>query len=43
LLIYRSLARPALRCVLGHSIAARFLVALFSSDGELKPLVQVED
>lgn len=41
LLIYRSLARPALRCFLGHSTTARFLVAVFTTDGEVQPLVSI--
>jgi hypothetical protein len=43
LVIYRSLARPALRAFLGHQTGARFLVALFTRDGELEPIVKVED
>lgn len=43
LLIYRSLARPALRCFLGHWTTARFLVAVFTPEGEVKPLVSLED
>jgi hypothetical protein len=42
LLIYRSLARPALRSVLGHQTRARFLVALFGADGKVTPLVKVD-
>ena len=43
LLVYRSLASPALRCFLGHSTSARFLVAIFTSEGDVKPLVSVEE
>ena len=42
LLIYRSLARPASRCVLGHQTSARFLVALFGRDGNVVPIVKVD-
>jgi hypothetical protein len=42
LLIYRSLARPALRSVLGHQTRARFLVALFGADGDVVPIVKVD-
>jgi len=42
LLIYRSLARPGLRAFLGHQTRARFLVALFTPEGEVEPLVKVE-
>ncbi len=40
--IYRSLGPPARRAFLGHQTAARFLVAEFSEDGELKPILTVE-
>ncbi|GAC1448671.1 MAG: hypothetical protein NVSMB9_32050 [Isosphaeraceae bacterium] len=43
LLIYRSLARPAIRAFLGHQTRARFLVGLFTSEGEVEPLVRVEE
>ena len=39
-LIYRSLAAPALRIVLGHQTKAKTLVANFTSQGELEPLLQ---
>ena len=42
LLIYRSLAPPALRSVLGHQTRARFLVALFSQEGNVTPIVKVD-
>lgn len=41
LVIYRSLAAPALRCFLGHQTSARFLIALFSPDGDLEPIVSI--
>jgi hypothetical protein len=42
LLIYRSLAPPALRSVLGHQTRARLLVALFTSDGTVTPIVSLD-
>jgi hypothetical protein len=42
LVIYRSLARPALRCFLGHPTTARFLIGTFTPEGEVVPLVKVE-
>jgi hypothetical protein len=42
LLIYRSLAPPAIRSCLGLQTKDRFLIGLFSKDGEVDPLVQVE-
>ncbi len=43
LLLYRSLARPALRAVLGHHTRARFLIGLFDRNGDVEPLLKVED
>ena len=43
LVVYRSLARPGLRAFLGHQTRARFLVGLFTAEGEVEPLVKVED
>jgi hypothetical protein len=43
LVIYRSLARPGLRAFLGHQTSARFLVGLFNTDGDVEPLVEVEE
>lgn len=43
LLIYRGLARPGLRAFLGHHTKATFLVALFDREGEVSPLVKVEE
>jgi hypothetical protein len=40
--IYRSLGPPARRAFLGHQTAARFLVAEFTQDGDLKPVLAVE-
>jgi hypothetical protein len=42
LLVYRSLTRPALRALLGHQTRVRFLVGLFSGEGEVEPLVSIE-
>jgi hypothetical protein len=40
--IYRSLGPPARRTFLGHQTAARLLVADFTEDGDLKPILTVE-
>jgi hypothetical protein len=40
--IYRSLGPPASRAFLGHQTTARFLVGLFTHEGELKPLFRVD-
>ena len=42
LVIYRSLARPALRVVLGHQTKARFLVGRFTAEGNVVPLVTLD-
>jgi hypothetical protein len=42
LLIYRSLAAPTLRSVLGHQTRARLLVALFNRDGTVTPIVTLD-
>jgi len=42
LLIYRSLAPPALRSFLGHQTRARFLVALFTQEGNVQPIIKVD-
>lgn len=42
LVIYRSLARPALRCFLGHQTSARFLVGLFTRSGDVEPFLKIE-
>ena len=42
LLIYRSLAKPALRAVLGHQTRARFLVGRFTPDGDVVPLLSLD-
>jgi hypothetical protein len=43
LLVYRSLGRRATRAFLGHQTDARFLVGLFSTEGEVEPLLKVEE
>ncbi len=43
LVIYRSLARPALRAFLGYQTRARFLVALFTREGDVEPIVKVDE
>lgn len=43
LVIYRSLGRPAPRAFLGHRTEARFLVGMFGKDGELDPILSVEE
>lgn len=42
LLIYRSLGRPGLRAFLGHQTRARFLVGLFSKEGDVEPILTVD-
>jgi hypothetical protein len=42
LVIYRSLAAPALRSFLGHQTGARFLVGTFTRSGEVRPILKVE-
>jgi hypothetical protein len=43
LVIYRSLGRPAPRAFLGHQVRARFLVGLFTKEGNVEPIVTVEE
>ncbi len=43
LVVYRSLERPALRSFLGHQTRARFLLGVFTRDGNVTPLVTVLD
>jgi hypothetical protein len=40
LVVYRSLARPALRTFLGHQTSARFLVGRFTESGDVVPLIK---
>jgi hypothetical protein len=42
LLVYRSLARPALRSVLGYQTSARFLVGVLTPEGNVEPIVKVD-
>jgi hypothetical protein len=39
--IYRSLGSPAPRAFLGHQTRARFLLAQFTTDGEVRPILSV--
>jgi hypothetical protein len=41
-LIYRSLAGAGNRTLLGHNLASETLVARFGRDGEVRPLLEVE-
>jgi len=41
-LIYRSLGPPARRSFLGHTTTARFLVARFTPEGDVDPIVSLE-
>jgi hypothetical protein len=40
--VYRSLGPPAPRAFLGHQTRARFLVAQFTTSGDVKPILSVE-
>jgi hypothetical protein len=42
IVIYRSLANPAVRAFLGHQTRARFLIGLFSTEGALKTLIALD-
>jgi hypothetical protein len=41
LVVYRSLAAPALRSFIGHQTGARFLVGAFTRSGEVRPILKV--
>ena len=41
-LIYRSLAEPANRTLLGHNLSTEMLVARFERSGEVEPLAEIE-
>jgi hypothetical protein len=41
-LIYRSLAAPAVRTVLGKNLMSEFLVARFQTDGKVEALLEIE-
>ncbi len=43
LLIYRSLNRPGLRACLGHQTRSKFLVGLFTGEGEVEPLLKIDE
>jgi hypothetical protein len=40
--IYRSLGPPATRAFLGHHTRARFLIGLFTPDGTVEPILEVD-
>ena len=40
--IYRSLDAPASRAFLGYRTHARFLIGLFTSDGNVTPIVKID-
>jgi hypothetical protein len=42
-LIYRSLAPAANRTLLGHNLATEMLIARFDRNGEVEPLIEIED
>jgi len=42
LVVYRSLAPPALRSFLGHQTTARFLVGSFTRSGDVRPILKVD-
>jgi hypothetical protein len=41
-LLYRSLADPANRTLLGHNLSTEMLVARFDRSGEVEPLIEIE-
>jgi hypothetical protein len=41
-LVYRALAERGNRTVLGHNLAAEFLISRFGRDGSVKPLIEIE-
>jgi len=41
-LIYRSLAKPANRTLLGHNLSSEMLIARFEESGEVEPLLEIE-
>ncbi|WP_406700556.1 hypothetical protein V5E97_17280 [Singulisphaera sp. Ch08] len=43
LVIYRSLARPVPRSFLGHKTMARFLIGLFTKEGNVEPILTVKE
>jgi hypothetical protein len=42
LVVYRSLAPPALRNFLGHQTGARFLVGSFTKSGDVRPILKLD-
>jgi hypothetical protein len=42
LVVYRSLAKPALRSFLGHQTGARFLIGAFDRSGDVRPILKVD-
>ena len=42
LVVYRSLASPALRSFLGHQTGARFLVGSFNRSGDVRPILKLD-
>lgn len=43
LVVYRSLAAPATRAFLGHQTRCRFLVGLFTREGDVEPLLKIDE
>jgi hypothetical protein len=43
LVVYRSLGPPGLRSFLGHQTRAKFLIGLFSAEGDVEPLLKVDE
>jgi hypothetical protein len=43
LIVYRSLAKPALRAFLGHQTGARFLIGAFNSLGDVRPILKIDE
>ena len=41
-LVYRSLAKPANRTLLGHNLSTEMLVARFDKSGEVESLIEIE-
>ena len=41
-LVYRSLAKPGNRTLLGHNLSTEMLVARFQDDGQVQSLIEIE-
>lgn len=41
-LVYRSLAEPGNRTLLGHNLTSETLVGRFLRDGRVRPLIEIE-